>query len=339
MEYVPIAGTACLLIWALTILCVLRWPQRYFNSLLLMAALFVTLLFAASLFGESAGPWFLLMVFVLVMLILFLVPVLLIVNGIQMIRRESLSPAHLLSLGLGVVVGIGEIATVVYVLGSGEPFRSEKADLWVLLIALTVFYFSFLILSFVIYSIFIQILPRRMKFNYVIIHGCGLAGGERMTRLLSNRVDKAIEIYRRCRTKPVIIPSGGRGADEKISEAQAMKTYLLEHGIPESSIVLEDQSATTLQNLRNSKQIIDTRSGKKKTALVSSNYHIYRCLRLARQVGLSCTGVGAKVALYYWPSALIREFVAIFVEKRFLIISLIGYLLFVGPILLAWLFG
>ena len=202
---------------------------------------------------------------------------------------------------------------------------------------LTVFYFSFLVLSFVVYSVFIQILPHRTQFDYIIIHGCGLADGERMTKLLSNRVDKAIEIYRKCPVKPVIIPSGGQGADEKRSEAQAMKDYLLEHGVPDEHILLEDRSATTRENLLNSKALIDAREGKKRTALVSSNYHIYRCLRLAREIGLKCTGIGAGVALYYWPSALIREFIAVFLTKRFLFWSLLGYLVFISPLLYTWL--
>lgn len=262
-----------------------------------------------------------------------MVPVLLVINGIQLIRRESLALPHLLSLVLGIVVGIGEIAAVVYVFGLYDSSDLENANLWILLLAATVFYFSFLVLCFVLYSVFIQLMPHRMNFRYVIIHGCGLSGGEKMTRLLSNRVDKAIEIYNKCRVKPVIIPSGGQGPDEKLSEAQAMKNYLLSNGIPEKHIVLEDRSATTRENLANSKEIIDARGGARRIALVSSNYHVYRCLRLAREVGLKCTGIGAKVAFYFWPSTLIREFIAIFLTKRFLILSLIGYLIFISPIL------
>ena len=167
----------------------------------------------------------------------------------------------------------------------------------------------------------------------MIIHGCGLKNGDQLTRLLSDRVAKAMELSRRCKVKPIIIPSGGRGGDETISEAQAMKNYLLAHGIPEESILLEDSSATTLENLRNSKALIDAREGGKRTALVSSNYHIFRCLRLARKVGLKCIGIGARVAFYYWPSALIREFIAVFVTKRFLIWAILGYLLFISPLL------
>ncbi len=338
-QYIQTMGPVFAAIWIATILCVLVRPQRYLNSFLLMAALLVTMLFVAGFFGREAAGWFLLVCFLLVMLALFLVPVLLIWNGVQMLRRESFSPAHVLSLLLGIVVGIGELAAVIYVFGLSDILRIGEADLWILLVAFTVFYFSFLVLSFVVYSVFIQIMPHRMNFNYVIIHGCGLADGERLTPLLSKRVDKAIEIYRKCAVKPVVIPSGGRGGDEKISEAQAMKDYLLRRGVPGERIVLEDRSATTRENLLNSKTIIDAGTGRKKTALVSSNYHIYCCLRLAREIGLRCTGIGADVALYYWPSALIREFIAVFVTRRFLLWSLLGYGLFISPILYGLIWG
>ena len=326
-------GPVVAVVWGLTILCAVLWPQRYWNSFLLLASLLVTMLFVSDFFKADARGWFLLACFLLTMLALLLVPLLLILNGVQMLRRESFSPAHMLSLALGIVVGVGEIAAVGYVQGLSEFLPIGRASFWILLLAETVFYFSFLVLSFVLYTVFIQIMPHRMRFDYVIIHGCGLKNGDQLTRLLSDRVDKAMKIYRRCKVKPIIIPSGGRGGDETISEAQAMKDYLLAHGIPEESILLEDNSATTLENLRNSKALIDAREGRKRTALVSSNYHIYRCLRLARKVGLKCIGIGARVAFYYWPSALIREFIAVFVTKRFLIWAILGYLLFISPLL------
>ena len=327
-------GPVFAVVWILTIGCVLLRPQRFFNSFLLMIALMVTVLFVSGFMSDSAGDYFLLACFLLTMLALFLVPVLLTVNGVQMIRREGFSLSHVLSLALGLFVGIGEIAAVIYVLGLSD-FIELQGNLGILFVVFTVFYFSFLVLCFVLYSIFIEIVPHRMDYDYVIIHGCGLTGGEKLTKLLQDRVDKAVEIYEKCERKPVIIPSGGQGADERISEAQAMKGYLLTRGIPEEHILLEDASATTEENLINSKAIIDAREGRKKTALVSSNYHIYRCLRIARRLRLKCTGIGAKVALYFWPSALIREFIAVFLTKGFLIRSLLGYLVFVSPLLIA----
>jgi uncharacterized SAM-binding protein YcdF (DUF218 family) len=161
----------------------------------------------------------------------------------------------------------------------------------------------------------------------VIIHGAGLLHGDQLTKLLRDRLDKAIEVYRKDPTPPKMIPSGGRGADETVSEAEAMKRYLLEQGIPESDIILEDASKTTFENLRFSKQILDGIEGRHYTALVTSNYHVYRALRYCRRIGLKCTGIGSHVAFYYWPSALIREFIAIHSEKKHAALFLAGWLL------------
>ena len=104
-----------------------------------------------------------------------------------------------------------------------------------------------------------------------------------------------------------------------------MKRYLLEQGIPESDIIMEDKSATTLENLKFSKDIIDSREGRKYTALVTSNYHVYRALRYCRKVGLKCKGIGSHVAMYYWPSALIREYIAVHSEKKHAILFALGW--------------
>lgn len=337
IETIRILGPTVAVLWTLTIASTVLMPQRYLNSVLLMVSLFVSVIFISGFFSGEAHAWFLMAFFLLTTLALMLVPALLIANGIQMIRRESLSLAHVLSLALGVFVGVGEVATVVYVLALAESLSLANVGPWILLLSMTVFYFSLLVLNFVVYCIFIQISPHRMNFDYVIIHGCGLAGGGGLTKLLQGRVDKAIEIYGKCNAKPILIPSGGQGQDEEVSEARAMADYLVAHGIPQERIVLEDRSATTRENLANSKSIIDARGGGK-TALVSSSYHIYRCLRIARSIGLRCTGIGGKVAPYYWPSAIIREFIAVFMTKGFLIWALIGYLFFVSPVLFA-LFG
>lgn len=332
IDNIQTLGPMLAIVWGLTIACTLIWPQHYRNSFLLMLSLIVTMVFAAGFFSDDSG-YLLLFCFLLIMLGLFLVPILLVINGIQVIRREGLAPAHVLSLALGLFVGLGELVFVFYLLGISGTTGIDSTRPWLLFVIETVFYFSLLVLNFVLYTVFIQVMPHRMNFDYVIIHGCGLLGGDRMTKLLSNRVDKAIEIYQKCPRKPYIIPSGGQGPDETISEAQAMADYLLAHGIPQDHILLEDQSTTTYENLANSKAIIDERAGGKRTALVSSNYHVYRCLLFARQVGLRCTGIGADVAFYYWPSALIREFIAVFVTRHFLVRAMIGYLLFVTPIL------
>jgi len=266
-------------------------------------------------------------------------PFFLIINGITMIRREGRHISHLLSLIMGVTVLIGEIA----IASDFIYFSENMSDPELLMknqgiydaerfIGLSVFYVSLSFLVFMIYTVFLQIIPRKRDFDYVIIHGAGLLDGERPTKLLQDRLDKAIEVYRKDPTPPKMIPSGGKGDDEKISEAEAMKRYLVSRGIPDEDIILEDRSTTTYENLAFSKEIIDGCEGRKYTALVSSNYHIYRALRYCRKIGLECTGIGSHVAFYYWPSALIREYIAVHAEPKHLIIFAVGWLLMMSQL-------
>jgi uncharacterized SAM-binding protein YcdF (DUF218 family) len=200
-----------------------------------------------------------------------------------------------------------------------------------LFISLSVIYVSVVFVSFMSYTVLLQLIPRKRDFDYVIIHGSGLLRGREVSKLLADRIDKAIEVYEKDPTPPILIPSGGKGRDEEISEAEAMEQYLIEHGIPKDHIIKEDRSATTRENLAFSKKIIDERDADPYVALVTSNYHVYRALSLCDDIDLECTGIGAHVARYYWPSALLREFAAIMSKKKNLLIFIAGWLCSVIP--------
>ena len=326
--------------WIVLIALTLWKPQRFKNAFALMAALFFTLMTAAAATGDSMPRVLVAFGFIIIAALLF-VPFMLIKNGLHMMRAEGRSTANMLSLLLGIFVAIGELACFGFIFSNTIYELGDVARGIVIFIGLSVFYFSSLILMFVFYNIYIQYIPKTLDYDYVIIHGCGLIDGDKVSPLLASRIDKAIQVYNKDETKPLIIPSGGRGSDESKSEAQAMHDYLIEHGVPESDIYMEDRSTTTMENLANCKAYIDShreeqakRIGKAHRkrpviALVSSNYHVYRCLLYAEKLKMKCIGIGAPVAWYYWPSALIREFVAIFTRPKYLIWTAIGYIILV----------
>lgn len=325
--------------WALFYYAFRKDRSRYRNCYLLFLALLGTVPFVLSIFGDNMGSALLFLVSA-ALIVLLIVPFFLIHNGVVMMKREGRQLSHLLSLALGIAILIGEAATAAIVLRysttttlDGTFWRSG----WFVagsLVSVTVIYGSMAFLIFLIYTVFLQIIPRKRDFDYVIIHGAGLLHGDQLSKLLRDRVDKAIRVYRKDPTPPKLIPSGGKGGDETISEAEAMRRYLLQQGIPEADILMEDRSATTLENLRFSKQILDGREGRKYTALVTSNYHVYRALRYCRRIGLQCTGIGSRVAFYYWPSALIREFIAIHTEKKHALLFILGWLVCIALVLL-----
>lgn len=87
-------------------------------------------------------------------------------------------------------------------------------------------YFSVLILTFVLYMIFMQFVPHFRSFDYLIIHGAGLIDGDKISKLLSNRIDKAIKVFNKSKNKLLIIPSGGQGGDGLFSGISCLYFFL-----------------------------------------------------------------------------------------------------------------
>ena len=321
--------------WALLAISFNRDRSRYRNCFLLFFALIFSV--AAVLeFAEERFPGFFRYFAIQTGLILLLVPAFLVMNGIIMYRKEGHSLANMLSLLFGIMIGAGEISTIFILLtGTQTEIARRLATVSAIsqLISISVIYISISFLIFMIYSLFLMIIPRKSDFDYIIIHGAGLIDGSRISKLLSERIDKAVLVYSTDPSPTILIPSGGKGSDESLSEAEAMAEYLKEKGIPDSDILMEDRSATTMENLEFSKALIDAREGRKYTALVTSNYHVYRALRYCRKIGLKCTGIGSHVAAYYWPSALIREYVAVHKEPKHLISLAAGWLLCIFAVL------
>ena len=294
------------------LICTLKDPRRFRNSLLFLA--FFTMMTFTSVLFQDISPALAQTGILLIVIWLFLiliVPFLLIINGFTMIRREGISLANLLSMVFGILIIAGEISTYFAALGSVKNNASPVAQFLTPAFAGTVFYVSYVFLAFMFYTFVIRIIPRSADYDYVIVLGAGLLHGEKVSKLLADRLDKGKKVYDRSYTACKIIVSGGQGPDEKISEAQAMKNYLLEKGVPEEDIIMEDASKDTMENLVNSKALIDRRKGRKDTAVVTSSYHIFRAMIYARRISFPVTGIGAHIAFYYWPSAMIREYAAL----------------------------
>lgn len=81
----------------------------------------------------------------------------------------------------------------------------------------------------------------------VMVFGCYVRG-EEPGRTLTTRLDAALSLLKRYPNADCIV-SGGQGSNEAISEAEAMRRYLVSRGIAEERITLEDRSTNTSENL------------------------------------------------------------------------------------------
>ena len=305
--------------------------RRFRNAIYLQVFVLTGLVALLGLLYDN--PFYPLVYFLIVVLasfLVFIVPFLLIINGFVVVKREGFSLSNIVALLFGILILVGEVAAA-YSLSSAGPLYTNYMLVGLLLFGMLVFYISMVFLAFMFYSFFIRLIPRRLKFDYVVVLGAGLINGERVTKLLSERIDKAIKVYKRSGGKCRLIMSGGQGADEKISEAQAMKNYALNQGVPEDAVLLEDKSINTMQNLVNSQKLIEEQPGHHTTAVVTSQYHVLRANVYAKALQFPMTGIGAHTAFYYWPAAMTREYAGL--VKHYWKTYLIFYLLFAVPLI------
>jgi uncharacterized SAM-binding protein YcdF (DUF218 family) len=322
------------LVFVMFLAGVVREPRSFGNAVLLGLALALGALGLAEHLADAPGrPAHLLLWAVLLAVALgpFLVACFLVANGVTMIRREPLRPMTLLSLlaGLAVFLVIGlDIAA--------DRAGDLKLSLFATVANLVFGYVSFLLVSYVLYSFVYGLLARTGGSDFVIVLGAGLRPDGRVPPLLASRLERGREVWaaldrRAGDFRPLLIVSGGKGDDERVPEASAMASYLIARGFPADRLLLEDKSRSTEENLVLSKAIMDELRPGARATIVTSDFHAFRAALLARRLGIRGQVTGARVARYYRPSAVLREFAAVFLQYRVINLGICA-LLVVAPL-------
>ncbi|AHU89385.1 membrane protein [Trueperella pyogenes] len=310
-----------------------RNPVNAFFFLTSLVAIYMCVIDLAYRYGSGLLHESLLgMIYVGIPVALVIFAAYMVVNGFVVWHRERVSLANSLSLMFGVAILVYAGIFVSYVFHSSptKMLNYTRYKIQVVAFDLATFVFviaMFIFFAFLAYSVLYATLPRRRDYDFIIIHGAGLADGVRVTPLLASRIDKAIEAFGASTNPKVkIIASGGQGPDEKVTEAEAIAEYTVSRGIAPERVLLEDRSTTTWQNLRMSKDLAVADSGLEnpRFLFVTNNYHVLRTSFYARKLGLLGEGLGAKTARYYIPTAFMREYVAILVKLKWIIIGLFG---------------
>ena len=148
--------------------------------------------------------------------------------------------------------------------------------------------------------------------RWLVVLGAGLRG-ERPSLTLQRRLDEAA-VYAHAHANLQIIVTGGKGAFETISEAAAMRRSLVERGVSSERIHMEDQAASTLENLRFSKAIIEAHGGPGGVpiAVLSNEFHLFRVSMIAARLNMRVAGISAHTPWYLLPNVLLREYFAVF---------------------------
>lgn len=120
----------------------------------------------------------------------------------------------------------------------------------------------------------------------MVILGCQVKN-DGPSQLLRDRLDEALS-YLDDHPDLTVVVSGGQGPDEPSTEARAMADYLMEEGVEEDQILLEDQSHNTVQNFRYTAQLLEEQGydlENTQVLVVSNGFHLTRARMLAERTG------------------------------------------------------
>ena len=110
----------------------------------------------------------------------------------------------------------------------------------------------------------------------------------RPSPVLRARLDHALELYRR-KLAPLILTSGGAGGDRLFTEGGVGRTYLIGHGVPADSMIVENEGDSTMTSVARSGEIL-SRMGLHSVIVASDGYHIYRVKKILQSRGFAVYG-------------------------------------------------
>ena len=125
----------------------------------------------------------------------------------------------------------------------------------------------------------------------IIILGAGI-WKDKPSPMLEDRLLEGIKLYQNSVSDKIIM-SGDHGRRE-YDEVNIMKNYAIEKGIPSENIFMDHAGFSTYESIYRAKDIFEA----KKVVIVTQEYHLYRALYIANQLGLEAYGVRADPRQY-----------------------------------------
>lgn len=150
--------------------------------------------------------------------------------------------------------------------------------------------------------------------DYVILLGGGIDKNGKLPTTVKSRVNKTAE-YLNLHPDTICVVTGGTLKWLPYPEAPAIKAALVEAGIAEERILIEQYALDTIENFILSCNVLSEFTGKTKQEILDSSivvttnsFHLARAQVLARRLGFTnVKGISAKTPAFHLPHALLRE--------------------------------
>ena len=126
----------------------------------------------------------------------------------------------------------------------------------------------------------------------ILVLGCKVNGDGDPSHMLEDRLKRGVDLYEKG-AAPKILMSGDHGQDD-YDEVNTMKNYAVEAGVPSEDVFMDHAGFSTYESMYRAKAVF----GVKKIIIVTQEYHLYRALYIAENLGLEAYGVNADYRTY-----------------------------------------
>lgn len=148
--------------------------------------------------------------------------------------------------------------------------------------------------------------------KYAIVLGAKVNRGGIPSKALKNRLDAAYDYSLKYPNVQFIL-SGGQGDDEDEPEAISMKRYLMDRGMSEFQLIIEDESTSTYENIKYS--MVNLPLTEEKVTIISNDFHLARAQMIAKHLGLKSDVVAAKTPTAIKLKVTMRERAGLIAQK------------------------
>lgn len=171
--------------------------------------------------------------------------------------------------------------------------RAGSAELrrWAIIVALTTTVAIALLVVSLVIAIYLQARSDESgPVDAIVVLGSAQYNG-RPSPVLKARLDRALQAYE-AGLAPYIVVTGGKMEGDVYTEAEAGLNYLLDRGVPDTAVLFETEGQNTWQSMRGVAVVLE-REGFTRVLLVSDGFHLFRVKLMAKELGLTATGVAA----------------------------------------------
>lgn len=134
----------------------------------------------------------------------------------------------------------------------------------------------------------------------IIVLGCQVRDDGTLSHMLRDRLMCGLEVYD-AGAAPKLLMSGDHGRKD-YDEVGAMKQYAIEHGVASENVFMDHAGFSTYETVYRAKEIFEAH----KVIIITQEYHLYRALYIAEQLGIEACGVSADLNRYAGQS--MRDF-------------------------------